>query len=89
MARKIGVQERFSELVDEPKIKLPKNEQSWVIYKNALGEKKFILTSTPAREKYILYQIEESGKLTRLGDSHSPMDLEEQFDVLEEIRKKF
>ena len=88
MARQKSVQSRSSELVDEAKIKLPKNERSWVIYKNALGEKRFILTGTPARDKYILYLIEANGRLTKLGDSKSPMDLEERFDVLEEIRRK-
>ena len=63
--------------------KFPKNEVLWVTYYKD-DEPKFFITSSPMRDVYFLYEV-ENGKLNKLGKETSPMMLEQKFSVREKI----
>ena len=54
------------------KIKIPKNQQSWVRYiKNERVT--HLITSTMIRDKYFLYKVNEDGRLEKLASSKTPI----------------
>ena len=54
------------------KIKIPKGQKSWTRYVEN-GEIKYIVTSTIARDKYFLNEINEDGSLNRVATSKHPV----------------
>ena len=67
---------------------LPKDHRVWVTYLDATNHPpRFQITSDPARLAYHLWKVTPDG-YERLGKSHSPDQLTEQFSVMEEIRKE-
>lgn len=63
------------------KIKYPKNETVWVIYKDIDGRPVCIITSKLTGDYYFLYEVLPDGELNKLGRAHSPTELEEKYDV--------
>lgn len=71
----------------EKTLKIPKGEESWVGYYNSNGERIFLLTSKEGnREWYYLYEVINGTELKKLGKSHSPIELEQKFKVIEKMR---
>lgn len=66
---------------------IPDNEKRWVSYRDKDGNERFVLTSTPYRDKYFLYAINPDGGVQKIGEDTSPQVLETSFDVLSKIRK--
>lgn len=54
-------------------IKIPKNQMSWVTYKDEHGKTKQIITSDEMRKKYYLYDVAEDGSLTKIETNDSPI----------------
>lgn len=59
----------------------PKGEIVWVRYFDLCGCPKFLLTSKPSREYYLLYKI-DGDKLIKLGRAKTPIELEEKYGVI-------
>ena len=72
--------------IERPKImyKTPAREKSVVIYRNNLGEDIFLITRINGENIFTLYKICKDG-LKKVGKSHSPIDLEERFNVINEM----
>lgn len=66
---------------------LSASETKWVVYYNRKGEKAFLITSTPMRDKYFLYQKNGSG-WDKIDKSASPVDFEEKHDIIDTINAK-
>lgn len=62
-------------------LKMPKGEQVWVRYYNIKGEPVALLTSKSSRDFYFLYEVKPDGTIFKLGKAHTPIELEEKFDV--------
>lgn len=54
------------------KIKAPKNQTSWTVYKKD-HKITHVVTSTLMRDKYFLYEVESNGSLKKLASSHIPI----------------
>lgn len=54
------------------KIKIPKNQQSWLIYKDNEHSVQYLVTSDMQRTKYYLYKINKDNSLTKLKTSVKP-----------------
>ena len=61
-------------------ITYPKGEIPWVSYYDEHGNFKYLLTSKAPRDFYYLYEVTE-GKLTKLGRSRNPKELEETYKI--------
>lgn len=64
--------------------KFPTKEKVWVQYSDEKGNLKFIMTSTPTRDQYMLYELKDN-KFVRLGKAASPTELEEKFHVHQQL----
>lgn len=64
--------------------KIPKDERVWVSYNSPGGKTRFVITSKPAREKYLLYEISDD-MAKKLGMSISPGELVEKYDVMKKL----
>ena len=64
--------------------KIPTGEKSVVIYRNILGEDIFLITRKNGENIFCLYKICKDS-LKKVGRSRSPIDLEERFDVINEM----
>lgn len=63
---------------------LSSQEKIWVRYINRKGVPEFIITSTPARDKYFLYQ--RAGNLwNKVEKASSPIEFEEKYSIRERI----
>lgn len=62
-------------------IQYPNGEIVWVRYVNTTGDTVCILTSKPARDYYFLYEVQQDGKIKKLGKAKEPPELEKKFDV--------
>lgn len=62
----------------------PTKEKVWVHYSDKTGNLKFIITSTPTRDQYMLYEL-KNNKFVRLGKATSPTELEEKFKVHQQL----
>lgn len=85
MTDQIGMAE--PEPAHSPTNAIPEDEQTWVSYLDANGQKRFVVTSGAYREKYFLYEVKENGSVKKLGEDASPVYLEDRFHVLDEIKK--
>ena len=54
------------------KIKIPKNQISWLIYRNENQEPQYLVTSDIQRTKYYLYKVNQDNSLTKLKSSVKP-----------------
>jgi len=69
-------------------IKYPKKEIVWVSYYNECGDLCYVMTSSPLRDMYFLYEIKSDGSLARLGKSATPSYLEEKYSIINLLKKK-
>lgn len=56
--------------------KIPKNEVRWETYCNSNEDPIFVITSTPLRDKYFLYEV-VGDSLKKIDKSSTPLELEE------------
>ena len=54
------------------KIKIPKNQQSWLTYKDTEHGVEYIVTSDLQRTKYYLYSVNKDNSLTKIKTSVKP-----------------
>ena len=54
------------------KIKIPKNQQSWLVYEDKEHDIKYLVTSDMQRTKYHLYSVNKDNSLTKIRTSVKP-----------------
>lgn len=64
----------------------PKGERVWTDYRNAFGQLRFTVTSTPSRDYYFLYEVDDE-KLKKLGKAKTPTELEEKFKICDKLKR--
>ena len=62
----------------------PKGETTWASFYDSDGDLRFMITSKPDREFYILYMV-EGGKLKKMGRAREPTNLVSKYKVDEQI----
>lgn len=69
------------------RVKAPKGERIWVSYNNYSYTPLFVITSKiSSREYYYLYEVAENLCLKKIGRARSPNELEERFNIKEQIK---
>lgn len=63
-----------------------KGERQEVDYCDRAGVLRYVLTSSPARDAFYLYAV-TGEKMSRLGKSTSPIELEKKFEVLKHLKE--
>ena len=69
-------------------IRCPKGETVCTSYYDSCKELLFVITSKPAWDYYVLYEVVE-GEFKRLGKAKSPAELEEKFKVRDKMLGRF
>ena len=73
----------------ERDINIPKNETVWERIFDDHENLRFVVTSNSiVRDWYYLYEVSQSGALTKIGKAKTPTELKSKFFVEERLRSK-
>lgn len=73
----------------ERDINIPKNETVWERIFDDHENLRFVVTSNSiVRDWYYLYEVLQSGALTKIGKAKTPPELKSRFSVEERLRSK-